>query len=692
MAKIFKKKDSLIFFLLTGFLLFLIFRPWFLPGLITAGDLSFFYPEQLRQYFNFPFTWETFRDAGLGGPSFLFQGVYLYNLPLGFLSHDFSYPALERIVWFWPLLILALFSPWFLAKTLNLFPVRFYPFSVLIFFLNTYFFMVMGGGQLTIILAYLFIPLTFAFFLRTFKETNLKSIILFSLSLAVLIAWDFRIAFIYFLVNLLYLFFLPFNFQTFKKLLVIYGAAFFINLGLHAFWLLPFILNFSNPADSLSPAYTTTEAVNFFSFADFSHSFSFLHPNWPENIFGKTYFMRWEFLTIPILAFSSLLFLRNRHSGEERNDDSRINNGFWTSQNDGKKASNMIHFFVLLGLVGAFLAKGSNEPFGEIYLWMFAHIPGFVMFRDPTKFYTMTALAYSVLIPYSMWKTYERLNFQFKVSISKLFLLLTTIYLLLLIRPAWIGELGGTFKVKEVPVEYAELKNFLAGQPEFFRTFWIPQKQRFAFYTDNHPGIDANYFLQTASASGIIEKLKNEENKKLLSLAGVKYVILPDDTEEEIFLKDRKYNPVEQAGAEKSLAKVGWLRKLSLSGLGKIAVYQNSNYRSRFWLENSQNSVRALEWQTVNPTKYRVSLKNLTEPVTLVFSENYNSGWKAKFGGKEITSQKIYGRFNSFSLPLLKKEEIIVEFKSQAEMYVGLVISFLTLLTTVFLLLKINRL
>ena len=63
-----------------------------------------------------------------------------------------------------------------------------------------------------------------------------------------------------------------------------------------------------------------------------------------------------------------------------------------------------IRFFLILSLLGVFLAKGSNEPFGQIYIWLFEHIPGFVMFRDPTKWYMLIAVSYSVLIPYSIYK------------------------------------------------------------------------------------------------------------------------------------------------------------------------------------------------------------------------------------------------------------------------------------------------
>ncbi len=54
---------------------------------------------------------------------------------------------------------------------------------------------------------------------------------------------------------------------------------------------------------------TSVAAVQFFSFAKLDNAIALLHPNWPENIFGKVSFFRSEFLLLPIIAFSPLLFL-----------------------------------------------------------------------------------------------------------------------------------------------------------------------------------------------------------------------------------------------------------------------------------------------------------------------------------------------------------------------------------------------
>ncbi len=652
---------------MTGFfallvVIFFVFKNWFLGGLITAGDWSFFYPEQIKGYFNLPFSWETFRNAGLGGNSLLFQGVYFYNVPLGFLGNFFSFSTIERILWFFPIVFSGLLFPTILAWQLKLFPPKFFFLSSFIFFLNSYFLMILGGGQLTVVLAYLLIPVTLAVFINFWEKASVKKAIILGLTLALLIAWDFRLAYLGIGILFFYgLFFYGQFLQNYKKITIFLLMAGLIILGIHGFWLLPFLFNFENPAASMSLAYTSSDAVNFFSFAKFENTLSLLHPNWPENIFGKSYFMKWEFLILPIIAYSSLFFVKSK-----------------AKETKSRLQDKTVLFFAVLGLIGAFLAKGSNLPFGEIYLGLFNYLPGMVMFRDSTKFYTLVVLSYSVLIPYSLWKIYEWMKF--KKYVPSFFLLLTICYLLLLIKPAWSGELSGTFKLNKVPEESIELKNFINDQPGFFRTFWIPQKQRFAFYSDNHPAIDGLYFFNLESASSIIDKLKTKEGEKELFFSGVKYVILPDDSEGELFIKDRQYDPTTRAELEKSLDRIIFLRKIKI--FNQSAVYETQNFTDRFWLENQTQKDSLIEWRMMNPTQYLVTIKNLNKPVVLGFSENYDLKWRAKINGKEIKSQKIYERFNSFKIDETKNIDIVVEYSSQKYLFFGMVITVLTLLTS----------
>ena len=431
--------------------------------------------------------------------------------------------------------------------------------------------------------------------------------------------------------------------------------------------------------------YEKADWVRFLSFADFSNAFSLLHPNWPENIFGKTYFMRPEFLIIPILAFVSLFFVN------------RLTN-LQTKKN--------ILFFTFLALIGAFLAKGSNPPFGEVYLWLFNNFPGMNLFRDPTKFYVLVALSYSVLIPFSVTEIYKRLSAICNARrvtryLPNLFVLLVVYCLLLLVKPAILGQLGGTFKTKEVPRDYIQLKSFIENQNEFFRTFWVPKKQRFGFYANNYPAINAESFvadfvcqepfcsLEKEMAEEWGEKclpsdrcyvrelsyFLNPKTAEALSLMAVKYVIIPFDSENEIFIAERKYNQQQRKEVEEFLDTISWLKKIDVSN--KIAVYETPRHKDHFFILDKE--INPIDWTMISPAKYGVRTSGVTQPFNLVFSETYDELWQARIGGKTITSKK-FDNFNSFLISQTGDFEILVEFKPQKYVYLGGIVSIIALL------------
>ena len=185
-------------------------------------------------------------------------------------------------------------------------------------------------------------------------------------------------------------------------------------------------------------------------------------------------------------------------------------------------------------MAGSFLAKGANDPFGGIYIWIFEHVPGFVMFRDPTKFLMIVALSYAVLIPNSLSELPVWVNSNFKIQIPKLQFkvknILTTAFLaywLFLIYPALSGQLGGTFQPKQVPGDYVVLTSYLASQPEFFRTFWIPARQRFAYFSNQHPAIDSTAILNKSKPEEAVEWIKNNPSARdTLSGWHVRYLIV----------------------------------------------------------------------------------------------------------------------------------------------------------------------
>ena len=492
------------------------FFSWFELGSLSAGDWPFLFSENIKE-FAWPFAT---RSGGLPPLDFYFQ---LTAKVLGTLG--LSWAWIERLVWFWPFLLLSVFSAFSLAKAL--FPDRklIWWLAPLIYLFNTYILMVAGGGQMGVALAYALSPLTLTLLIS--QKTRFQPLvgkIIGGVILSLQMMFDPRLALLTILMAMGY--YLAVGQSKFKSMVARLAIPTLITSGIHLIWVGPALWK---GGQALPINYTHQGWLDFLSFATFSNSISLLHPNWPENIFGKVYFMRPEFLIIPMVAFSSVLLVQ-------------------------KDTVKRVAFLAMMGLLGAFLAKGIQPPLGEVYLWLFQYLPGFNLFRDPTKFYLLVAISYSLLIPFTLKELINKMKNSL-TGRSLLVILLISFWFLML-QPAWKGQLTGTFQAKPVPDKYVELKNYLVDQNQSFGVLWMPIRQRFGFSSQSIPAIESDKLL----------------DQKKLTGQGIKYLIIPFDSEQEIFLEDRKYSSQQRLEFDQKLSQVDWLRPIE--GFGEISVYQ----------------------------------------------------------------------------------------------------------------------
>lgn len=531
----------LFFILLVLAILLYIYHPWFtFSETLSSGDWPYLFLENINEF------------SFLPEPHDIWLSTY-YKITAKILVEylGFSWALAERIFWFWPMLLLSALSAYKLTKSWI---------GVLIYTANTYVLMLAGGGQMGVAMAYSIAPLVLARFIRLIsavnpQRLNFKLLVASGLVLAVQIMFDPRIAYIAMIAVLIYF---VVRIRSMRHVLSVFLSSLLvpilIALVLNGFWIIGMLIH-GLPGEPVSGF--TKGGVDYFSFASFPQTFSLLHPNWPENIFGKTYFLKPEFLALPILAFSSLLF---------------FNKNSYIAIQPFNHAT--VLFFALLGLLGAFLAKGSNPPFGQIYLWLFDYFPGFFMFRDPTKFYLLVALSYSFLLSFSVNAIYDRVisNIQFKFKIYFAFLLFTTCYLLFLIRPALLGQLSGTFKPHTVPGEYVELKDYLHSNPKYFQTLWIPARQRFGFSSKNHPALSGTDYFDVNSPEEVVGSLMNASKDALIRDSSLRYIIVPNDVQGELFVTERTYDENKRLYIIEKLQTIPWLSRKA--DFGKIAVFE----------------------------------------------------------------------------------------------------------------------
>lgn len=655
-----------------------VFFQWFTNNLLVGGDWRFFWPQNIQELLTYSYAWDTSLNTGLGQSNLGMLWLHSYISFVGyFYTHILHIPwsIAEKLLFFWPILIISIVSSFFLSRYIYKNTIV-NVFSSVIYIVNTYALMMFDGGQVGVALGYAVAPAVFHFFIRLTEMRTLRNALLLGLIVAVQLLFDPRIVFVTYLGIFLYtLFYYFYKRQIWKNVLseivLFFIIPFIIVLGLHLFWIVPTIMFVQSPIESQGSGYTSAEAFKFFSFATFSNALSLLHPYWPENIFGKVSFMKPEFLLLPLLAFSFL---------------------FGLSKASVKKTINQkLLCFAVIALVAVFLAKGANEPLGQINIWMFEHIPGMILFRDATKFYTLIAITYAVLIPIGVVEIIQRIeqtklgkSFK-KIHISSLIIGGFLLYTLYLIHPALFGNLHGTFQEHAVPTEYEQLSEYVQGQNKFFRTMWVPQTQRFSYFSNTHPMLSAIHFYPIKKQEDIYAYLRQPEQQRKLQEAAVKYVIVPYDSQGEIFLIDRKYDEKQYKKTIEALDTIDWLQKKK--HFGKIVVYELPGVKDHFFLQDgSQATVRKIQF--INPTEYVVTVENVKKGDILVFSEQYNSFWQARVGENLIISAPYGKLLNSFTLPKDGTYTVRISYIPQAAVQIGRIASIGILFLVIVLVLK----
>lgn len=653
--------------------IFFVFRKWFILPEIIGGDWPYYYEDYLKNFSLIPMIWQPWLGNGLGGIQPLL-GLHLFgSIVIVPFTQWLTIPwnSVYKVGWFGLFFILSFFSPIVLWRSAFARVTLRWPslLSGFIYSTNTYILMVTGGGQMGVALAYSVAPLVLASFIKLLpflfsskqnikhQILNIKYLAIAGSSLGFQVMIDPRIGYgtmigvgLYAMVSWFHAC-LParqgfmvernrFLRMFFSSVIALCSAVILAGL-LNAFWLVPMIVMRNNPLENLGSAHTSIESLKFFSFADFSHALALLHPNWPENIFGKTYFLQPEFLIIPLLAFASLLFIKySKHEVRSK-----------------------ILFFVLLSLVGVFLSKGSNAPFGQLYLWMFSHVPGFIMFRDATKFYVLTAVGFSVLIPFVVSR-FGRYSLPFA--------LVVVIVWFITIRQAVVGQLGGTFAYHIAPVEYKKLQVFLNSQKGFSRTLWVPRQSRFTYASLDHMATEAEPLFSATNPGQLKDKLELPTAQELLSDIGVGYVMIPYDSLGELFLKDRVYDDSLRKEYEAVLDRTAWLTKINS---GNIPIYKTSKRNDLFSLSTGE----VVTYRRTRPDHYEVSFM-ISAPSELQFSQTYHPGWVFVANGGRVAVQQSATGLSLFTITSPGTYQGKIIFDPQKYVHWGLVVSAVTLL------------
>jgi hypothetical protein len=523
--------------LLFAAILLLVYRGWLNTGTITYGDWGWNSQSMLRHYLAVPFTWEPTFSLGqpyLSTMYWLIPQMFLYGL-LSTLGVPFS--VLERLVWIFPCLLLGVFGAYYLGKTL-FHDRKAALVTTAAFILSTYFLRISTHGLFNLTASFAMTPLVCALFLKSNRERGLRYPILGGLALW--LQWSFDMRFCYLTVLLILAGWvvlavgdIRYGKQGFRDIARRSGhvaLAFAIFAGANMFWLLA---NVKGPGFKAPLDYGQPWWISVLSFGQITHGFTMHEPVWPPLTWlrltiNKAQSVNPFFILVPIICFTAVLFAVR---GMRRNP-ARARIALAGSS---------------IALAGVFLQKGQNVPFGVVFVFLFNHLPGFNMFRDPNKLILYVILGFSILFGLAtvMVTGWLRARLKdgprsraFEESAPPLVLLLT---LCLLVTPALSGHLGGRYsgiRPVKVPEGYQQMEKVLEGDKQFYRTIWYPDIQRFATMDPDHPAIPAKELFQgplEPLATSISERYEGAIESPLmpglLDAMAVEKIVVPQDAD-----------------------------------------------------------------------------------------------------------------------------------------------------------------
>jgi len=635
-----------------------IFQSWFGDTTLSSGDWGYLFPSYIKTFSWIPQAWDPHYGGGLGGNDIFLLALnsYFYaTMAVFYRVFHLSWVYLERVIWFMPFLMVASVSAYALYRQVFLsFPYALL--SSLIYLVNTYCLMIVGGGQVGVAMGYAFAPLILLAFVKLYQRRQMRERMrwiiaaggIFSLQLL----FDLRMAYITLIALAIFIIYFLRERKNYSVISILFSSIipFVITILLHFYWLLPFVIQGKNPLVGLGDEFVNLGMVKFLSFSPFEHSLSLLHPNWPENVFGKILFLQSEFLLIPIIAFSALVFV--------------------------SKQKLVVLLFALLGMLGAFLSKGANPPYGGVYLWLFDHVPGFIMLRDSTKFNLLTALSYSMLIPFTLstiderirgWKKKKQLRTLVRVAVIVVFLA----YWLVAHREAISGKLTGTFSPRDIPAEYVQLAEYLSRQNAFSRVLWVPSRQRYGYFSNDMPGLSLSS-VQLASPAAFIDWTKNDNNIERLARYGVSHIIVPTDPLGELFVTDRKYDNTIRNAVVSVLRSKDTLTEIF--GFGRIAVF-HTKHKPYDHVFIAESPYRKLEIRRMSSTQYQVSLPSFSGSRSIIFSESYDPYWELVFDGRHVSPRKTSDGLQMYPLDSSVGGIATIQYRLQKFVLYGLIVS-----------------
>lgn len=284
---------------------------------------------------------------------------------------------------------------------------------------------------------------------------------------------------------------------------------------------------------------------------------------------------------------------------------------------------------ILVFAVSVFLAKGAQPPWGEIFVFLYNHVPFFNVFRTPDirfGFSMVLALAILMLL---ISQRYGKHFFFFGI-------------LGITLLQAWPFFSGAAVRGENVDGKYYDRITHI---PEAYSNVagYINQNTAESSYVLPIPAIEyGHYFIDQSEhliGQDMVAKITKAPFVYISQSGGMStstYEALKNILESRQYDKFRDF-PIRYVLLRKDICPdcpiIPEESLVQISDLvyhdAMFSLYEMRNYRS---IIDSPN----VSYERVSPVKYRVHFKHVTEPQELALLQNFNKDWKVFIGSDAL--------------------------------------------------------
>ena len=348
-----------------------------------------------------------------------------------------------------------------------------------------------------------------------------------------------------------------------------------------------------------------------------------------------------------------------------------------------RKANKKIYIWILILMILVVIIKGNTPPLGQFTMWIFRNFPLMSLYRSPQ--HLMFAPAFILPIIFSFIS--HHLPNHSSLPNKKYLTLIPWIIILLWTSAWWLnGDLGHNRLLSQNKdrVNYYSLPSELINtynlsetdqQPHrilFLPTSFSPDFLDTPYQTKGQGGQPEYMYLSNPTLTGEHTPIANliEDNFcyqsnsnnwiQLLQRTSVKYIALRKDIRPKFtscakswnqdhtsqiltnspdlsLISQGEYVDLYQLDNDLFQPLISAPRDIQIvtpeSSISANLIYPNTINQPKFDLTTINNTLKIesppqVQFQKLNPTRYSVSLSNMTSPFILFFNQNFNSKWQ----------------------------------------------------------------